>query len=39
VKIYVVVVEALRKKERQGEAYFTTKFDDFFRPPPPHLFN
>jgi hypothetical protein len=28
VKIYVAVVEALRKKERQDETQFTTKIDD-----------
>jgi hypothetical protein len=30
VKIYVVAVEALRKKGRQDETQFTTKFDGFF---------
>jgi hypothetical protein len=30
VKIYVATVEALRKKERQDETQFTTKFDGFF---------
>jgi hypothetical protein len=30
VKIYVAAVEALRKKERQDETQFTTKFDGFF---------
>ncbi len=29
VKIYVAAVEALRKKERQDETQFTTKFDGF----------
>jgi hypothetical protein len=29
VKIYVAVVEALRKKERQDETQFTTKIDGF----------
>jgi hypothetical protein len=35
VKIYVVAVEALRKKERQDETQFTTKIDGFlsFNPP------
>jgi hypothetical protein len=28
VKIYVAAVEALRKKERQDETQFTTKFDE-----------
>jgi hypothetical protein len=28
--IYVATVEALRKKERQDETEFTTKFDGFF---------
>jgi len=29
-KIYVATVEALRKKERQDETQFTTKFDVCF---------
>jgi hypothetical protein len=29
VKIYVAAVEALKKKEKQDEAQFTTKMDDF----------
>jgi hypothetical protein len=29
VKIYAVAVEALRKKEGQGETQFTTKIDGF----------
>jgi hypothetical protein len=29
VKIYVAVMEALKKKERQDETQFTTKFDGF----------
>jgi len=29
VKIYVAAMEALRKKERQGEAQFLTKIDGF----------
>jgi hypothetical protein len=28
VKIYVTAVEAIRKKERQDETQFTTKFDE-----------
>jgi hypothetical protein len=36
VKIYVAAMEALRKKERQGETQFTIKIDDFlsFTSPP-----
>jgi len=30
VKIYVVAMEALKKKERQDETQFTTKVDGFF---------
>jgi hypothetical protein len=35
VKIYVVAVEALRKKERHDETQFTSKIDGFlsFNPP------
>jgi hypothetical protein len=37
VKIYVTVVEALRKEERQDETQFTTKIDGIlsFTPLPP----
>ncbi len=28
-KIYIIIVEALRKKERQDETQFTTKIDGF----------
>jgi hypothetical protein len=31
--IYVAVVEALRKNERQGETQFITKIDGFLSPP------
>jgi hypothetical protein len=36
-KIYVAIVEALRKNERQGETQFVTKIIDGFlsNPPPP----
>jgi hypothetical protein len=34
-KIYVAVVEALRKNERQGETQFITKIDGFLSPPFP----
>jgi hypothetical protein len=33
-KIYVAIMEALKKKERQGETQFTTKNDGFLNPPP-----
>ncbi len=29
-KIHVGIVEAFRKKEKQGEIHFTTKIDGFF---------
>jgi hypothetical protein len=37
--MYVAVMEALRKKERQDETQFTTKIDGFlsFTPHPPML--
>jgi hypothetical protein len=35
VKIYVAAVEALTKKERQGETQFTTKIDGFLSFIPP----
>jgi hypothetical protein len=35
-KIYVVVVEAFKKNERQGEYQFITKIDGFLISPPPH---
>jgi hypothetical protein len=28
-KIYIIIVEALRKKEKQDETQFTTKIDGF----------
>jgi hypothetical protein len=40
VKIYVAAMEALRKKEREGETQFTIKIDGFLSftsPPPPPL--
>ncbi len=33
-KIYVVVMEAFKKNERQGESQFITKIDGFLSPPP-----
>ncbi len=35
VKIYVAAAEELRKKERQDETQFTTKFDGFLSFIPP----
>jgi hypothetical protein len=35
VKIYVALVEALKKKERQNETQFTTKIDGFLSFIPP----
>jgi hypothetical protein len=35
VKVYAATVEALKKKERQGETEFTTK-TEHPHPPPPH---
>jgi hypothetical protein len=35
VKIYVTVVEALKKKERQDETQFSTKIDGFLSFIPP----
>jgi hypothetical protein len=35
VKIYVAIMEALRKKERHDETQFTTKIDDGFEFHPP----
>jgi hypothetical protein len=29
VKIYVIIVETVKKKERQGETQFTKKIDSF----------
>ncbi len=34
-KIYVAAMEALRKKERQGETQFPTKIDGFLSFTPP----
>jgi hypothetical protein len=34
-KIYVVAVEALRKKERKGKIQFITKIDGFLSGGPP----
>jgi hypothetical protein len=34
-KIYVVVMEALRKNERQGETQFIIKIDGFLNSPLP----
>jgi hypothetical protein len=33
-KIYVIAVEALRKKERKGEIQFITKIDGIMSPTP-----
>jgi len=39
VKIYVAAVEAIRKKERQGETRESSKIDGFLSSPPPFFKN